>query len=108
MINFKWTIIGLDCEVSKNGLTNVVKTVHWNLSGVNENNISAEVYGAEILDEPNIENFKDFDNLEKQDIIDWLNANMDVAVLEENIAQQIILIENPTMVTLQLKNENIS
>jgi hypothetical protein len=28
---------------------------------------------------------------------------MDVAALEENIAQQIILIENPTTVTLQLK-----
>lgn len=108
MINFKWTISALDCEVSKNGLNNVVQRIHWNLSGINEKSISAEVYGVQILGDPNIENFKDFDSLEKQDVINWLNATMDVAVLEENIAQQIILIENPTMVTLQLKNENIS
>jgi len=43
--------------------------------------------------------------LEKQDIIDWLNAVMDISALEENIAQKIELIENPTTVTLQLKNK---
>lgn len=103
MIKFVWTISALDCEVDKDGLKNVVKTIHWRLLGVNDNNISAELYGAQAVGEPNIDNFKDFDDLEKQDIIDWLNATMDVATLEDNIAQQITLIENPTTVTLQLK-----
>jgi len=96
-------ITELDWKYDKDGLKNVVKTIHWRLLGVNNNNISAELYGAQAVGEPNIDNFKDFDDLEKQDIIDWLNATMDVAALEENIDKQITLIENPTTVTLQLK-----
>jgi len=103
MIKFVWTISALDCDVDKDGLKNVVKTIHWRLLGVNNNNISAELYGTQTVGEPNADNFKAFDDLEKQDIIDWLNATMDVAALEENIDKQITLIENPTTVTLQLK-----
>ncbi len=105
MIKFIWVISSLDCDVNKDGLKNVVKTIHWRLLGVNDNNISAELFGAQTIGEPNKDNFKAFDDLEKQDIIDWLNAVMDVSALEENIAQKIELIENPTTVTLQLKNK---
>jgi hypothetical protein len=106
MIKFIWVISALDCDVNKEGLKNVVKTIHWRLLGVNDNNISAELFGAQTIGEPNKDNFKAFDDLEKQDIIDWLNAVMDVSTLEENIAQKIELIENPTTVTLQLKKNN--
>jgi hypothetical protein len=105
MIKFIWVISSLDCDVNKDGLKNVVKTIHWRLLGVNDNNISAELFGAQTIGEPNKDNFKAFDDLEKQDIIDWLNAVMDISALEENIAQKIELIENPTTVTLQLKNK---
>lgn len=103
MIKFIWTISALDCDVDKGGLKNVVRTVHWRLSGVNDRNVYSELFGAQPIGEPNKDNFKSFDDLEKQDIIDWLNATMDVASLEENIAKKIELIENPTTVTLQLK-----
>ncbi len=105
MIKFIWVISSLDCDVNKDGLKNVVRTIHWRLLGVNDNNISAELFGAQTIGEPNKDNFKAFDDLEKQDIIDWLNAVMDISALEENIAQKIELIENPTTVTLQLKNK---
>jgi hypothetical protein len=103
MITYKWNFPAFDCRVDEDGMQNVVTTVHWRYNGTTENGISAEIYGAQAVGEPNADNFKAFDDLEKQDIIDWLNASMDVAALEENIAQQIILIENPTTVTLQLK-----
>ncbi len=109
MIKFIWIIPALDCDANKDGLKNVVKTIHWRLLGTSDRNTSAELFGAQSIGGPNKDNFKEFDDLEKQDIIDWLSVVMDVALLEETIAKKIELIENPTTVTLQLKeiNKNI-
>lgn len=65
-ITYQWTISALDCAVSKDGLTNVVKTIHWRYRGANENNITAEVYGAQSVGDPNSEEFTPFENLTKE------------------------------------------
>jgi hypothetical protein len=41
MITYTWDIFKLDCAPSENGLTNVVKTIHWVLQAKDENGITA-------------------------------------------------------------------
>lgn len=100
MNNYNWTISALDCEVSKDGLSNVVETIHWRLSATNEDGVSSEIYGAESVPAPNPESFTEFDGLNKETIVSWLEAIMDVEEKKVLLDQQLDSIINPKKVTL--------
>jgi hypothetical protein len=102
MITFEWTISALDCAVSKDELTNVVETIHWRYRGTNENNTTAETYGAQSVGDPNPEEFTPFEDLTLEIVTQWLESIMDMEKLQQNIENQINEIENPTHVTLHL------
>ena len=102
MKNYNWTISALDCEVSKDGLSNVVETIHWRLSVTNEDGVSAETYGAQSVPTPNPESFTEFDSLNKETIVSWLEAVMDVEEKKTLLDEQLNSIINPKRVTLTL------
>ena len=102
MKNYNWTISALDCEVSKDGLSNVVETIHWRLSVTNEDGVSAEIYGAQSVPAPNPESFTEFDSLNKETIVSWLEAIMDVEEKKTLLDEQLNSIINPKRVTLTL------
>ena len=95
MINFEWQKPTLEVELVDGSLENVIKTVHWRYKGTNENEISAEMYGANTLEIPSEENFVPFDELTNEDISKWLESILDIKQMQENIINQIDLIENP-------------
>ena len=101
-ITYQWTISALDCAVSKDGLTNVVETIHWRYRGTNENDTTAETYGAQAVGDPNPESFTPFDELTKEIVEQWLEEIIDMEEIQSNIDNQINELENPTHVTLQL------
>lgn len=101
-MEYKWTISALDCAVSKDGLTNVVETIHWRYMGTNENGVSCERYGALPVGEPNPEEFVDYENLTLEVISTWLESIMDMENLNQEILDCINLRENPTHITLPL------
>ena len=100
MKNYNWTISALDCEVSKDGLSNVVETIHWRLSATNEDGVSSEIYGAQSVPAPNPESFTEFDGLNKETIVSWLEDIMDVEGKKVLLDQQLDSIINPKKVTL--------
>lgn len=102
---YQWTISALDCAVSKDGLTNVVETVHWRYRGTNEDRITAETYGAQAVGDPNPEEFTPFAELTKEVVEQWLEEIMDIEEIQSNINSQIQDLTNPTHVTLQLSSE---
>lgn len=104
MINYKWTISALDCNVDEEGLKNVVKTIHWRYRGTDEDGTTAEVYGAESVPSPNPEEFKEFETLNQEVVEGWLESILDVDEKKQNIQQQIEEIKNPVKVTLPLPN----
>ena len=100
MITYNWTISALDCKVDDNGLQDVVTTVHWRYRGTDEDDITAEAYGAQAVGEPNPDAFTPYPNLSKEQVVGWLESEMDMEQLNQNIETQINLIKNPIQVTL--------
>ena len=89
MITYTWSISRLDCAPSENGLTNVVKVIHWGLTGQDENGISASINNSYPLPEPNSEQFNDYSILTKEIVISWLESNLDVGYLQKTLANEI-------------------
>lgn len=103
-ITYEWTISTLDCVVSKDGLTNVIETIHWRYMGTNENGVSCERYGALPVGEPNPKEFVDYENLTLEIVSNWLETSMDMGTLQQEIQGCVGLKENPTHITLPLPN----
>lgn len=102
MITYTWNISRLDCAPSENGLTNVVKVIHWNLLAQDENGLSASYSNTYPLPDPNPENFTDYSTLTEEVVIDWLKNNLDVGYLETTLANKISKSQNPPITPLPL------
>lgn len=102
MITYTWSISQLDCAPSENGLTNVVKVIHWNLVGQDENGISASISNSYPLPEPNPEVFTDYSTLTEETVISWLEGNLDVGYLQTNLTNEITSKYNPPITSLPL------
>jgi hypothetical protein len=83
-----WKVVALDYEVSQDGLSNVVTTVHWTCSKEDENGNSGHAYGTHGLPEPDSSNFVSWDDLDEFTVLSWMTADM-VAKADEG--------ENPAM-----------
>ena len=102
MINYTWNIIRLDCAPSENGLTNVVKVIHWSLTGSDENGLSASINNSYPLPSPTPEGFTDYSTLTEETVIGWLESNLDVGYLQTKIANEIATQYNPPITPLPL------
>jgi hypothetical protein len=100
MINYKWTFSAFDCKLDEQ-LDKVVTTVHWRYRGTDEDGITAETYGAQSVGQPNPDAFTPYPQISEEQVIGWMEANMDVEVMNQTIANQINSIKNPTKVKLK-------
>lgn len=100
MITYNWTFPGLECKVNQEGLQDVVTVVHWRYRGTDEDGTSFEMYGAQSVEEPNPDAFTPYPDLVESQVIGWMEQVLDMETMQENIANQISLIKNPTQVTL--------
>jgi hypothetical protein len=107
MITYTWDIFRLDCAPSENGLTNVVKTIHWILQAKDENGITASFGNCYPLPEPNPEEFTDYSTLTKETVIGWLESNLDMGYLQTRLTTEIELQYNPPITSLPLPWANI-
>ena len=96
-ITYKWNIYALDAHVSHEGKSDVIYTVHYGLNG-SEGDHSDNMIGTYSL-EYDKDNFKEYADLEKSDIIGWLEAGLDVDDLKESIKNQIDLLKTPVSKT---------
>jgi beta-glucanase (GH16 family) len=106
MNTYNWTISALDCKVDENNLKDVIQTIHWRYRATNENDITAETYGAQVVGSPNPEDFTPYNEITKEQIVSWLEASMDVEEMKDNLDNQINLIINPVNVVLPPPFEN--
>jgi hypothetical protein len=102
MITYTWSISKLDCAPSENGLTNIVKVIHWGLTGVDENGTSASFSNSYPLPTPNPEAFSDYSTLTKETVIGWLESNLDVGYLQTVLVNEIASKYNPPIASLPL------
>ena len=102
MITYTWSISRLDCAPSENGLTDVVKTIHWIFTGKDENETSAAIGNSYPLPSPTPESFTDYSTLTQETVIGWLESNLDVGYIKSRLSNEISSQYNPPITPLPL------
>lgn len=104
-IVYNWVVSAMDTAPSEEGLTDVVKTVHWRKSAtetVSDKTYTAEVYGTMACETPSATDFTAYPDLTQAQVEGWLEAGLDVAALEAGLATQIQNQITPQIVNLPL------
>jgi hypothetical protein len=95
-----WGIVQLEAYPEYANETNVVFTVHWNLTGT-EDTHTGYVYGSVGLELDEEAEFTPFADLTKEQVIGWVHEALgpeQVATYEESVANQIEVSKTPTVV----------
>lgn len=75
-VSYAWTISALDVEKEKEGLQDVVVTVHWRLRATDDlDDLTAEIYGADSLPLPSSDGFVSFEEITQEQLVGWLEAS---------------------------------
>jgi hypothetical protein len=102
-----WQIEQAQIAPSENGLTNVIKTLHWRCYADDAGD-QATCYGSVGLESPDPEAFEVYEDLTEETVVGWLHATLDaqqegqVAQIEANLAGEIEKRRNPPIVTAPL------
>lgn len=93
---YKWTINALDAKISHDSKDNVINTIHWGYSAVDNDDATktASSIGTHSL-EYDKDSFIEYDNIKESDVINWLEAGLDVDAMKANLDAQIALLKAP-------------
>jgi len=97
---YTWNVNTMDTAPSQDGLSDVVKVIHWRLTasdGVN----SVDTYSTVSLDAPDASNFTAFDTLTEAQVISWVESKLDVESLKASLDSQLAALANPPIVVKQ-------
>lgn len=100
-IQYNWVISQLDTAPSEDGLTDVVKIVHWRYEAVDAE-YSASIYGSLACATPSATDFTAYPDLTEVVVIGWLENGLDVDALKAGLDAQIETQKNPPIVNLPL------
>ena len=95
-ITYKWTINALDAKISHDSKDNVINTIHWVYSAVDNDDATkmASSIGTHSV-EYDADNFTEYDSLAEADVISWLEAGLNVDDLKAGLDAQIALLKVP-------------
>ena len=100
MLTYSWSFPEFDVAKSEDGLTDVVKVIHWRYDAT-DGEYSAGAYGTVGLGAPNPTDFIPYDQITEQWTIDAVSASLDVPAMQANLAAQIENEKNPPIVPMQ-------
>ena len=107
-ITYTWTFPQFDAAPTEDNKQNVVKTVHWRLTGVDADHTLADgthptvaAYGSVNAGSIDPNNFVDFASLTKGWAIAKVAETVNVAETEAAIATQIAALITPPIVSMQ-------
>ena len=97
---YKWTINALDAKISHDSNDNVINTIHWGYSAVDNDDATkvassigthSVVYDAD--------NFTEYADITEANVIAWLEAGLDVEAMKASLDSQIELQKAPVDIT---------
>jgi len=94
-MEYNWLISDFECTPEK-----VVTSINWVYVGKNANGTKFEIFGNQVVGEPNLDDFTDFENLTFEQVCGWIENLIDVTAMQINIALQVDLIDNPKVIRL--------
>lgn len=99
MATYNWKFPEFEVALSQDGLTNVVKVIHWRLEANDDFNFVAE-YGTTYLSDPDPANFVPYEQITQDWAIARVSAQVDVAAAQERLTQQLANLLVPPIVPL--------
>lgn len=100
MITYSWNINKIYTKPVLNGLTNVIHTVDWSYTGIDEDNNTAHIQIPTLLPEPLEDNFILYGDITQDMVISWLESILNVEDLQQDIISKLENIKNPPLVEL--------
>lgn len=97
----KWAIAALECKPSVDNLTDVVSIIHWRKQAtevVGDKTYIVETYGSCSMPPADAESFIAFDSLTEETVTAWLEATLDVSVIDAGLDAKLELEKNPPLV----------
>jgi hypothetical protein len=93
---YKWTINALDAKISHDSKDNVINTIHWGYSAVDNDDATkiASSIGTHSV-EYDADNFTEYDSLKESDVIAWLEDGLDVNGMKAGLDAQIASLKVP-------------
>ena len=97
---YNWTINALDAKISHDSNDNVINTIHWGYSAVDNDDATkvassigthSVVYDAD--------NFTEYADITEANVIAWLEAGLDVEAMKAGLDAQIALLKAPVDIT---------
>tara|TARA_A100001515_G_scaffold114220_1_gene95655 strand:+ start:189 stop:518 length:330 start_codon:yes stop_codon:yes gene_type:complete len=98
-INYSWVVNALDARVEHDKNSNVIYNIHWGYYADQSDN-SVSMIGTMGV-EYDKDNFIEYDELQKSDVIEWLEAKLDVDSMKADLSDQLSVLANPTDVVLR-------
>ena len=101
MITKQWIISAMENYPKADNLDNVVFLVHWRRQASEvdgEKTWSAETYGAQTMPAPSPEDYTPYEDLTFEQVCGWLEASMDVAVIDQALEANIEEQKNPKVI----------
>jgi len=98
-ITYTWSFPKLDVAKAENGLTDVVKTIYWCYDAT-DNKVSCGTYGAVALDAPNPSEFTPYLALTADWCIAACSDKINMTEINQKLADQIDLLNNPPVVPM--------
>lgn len=95
---YTWIVNALDTAPSENGLSDVVKVVHWRFGASNGIHY-ADTFSALSLEDANSENFIVFNDLTEAQVISWIESKLDVEQLKVKLDAELERLANPPIVS---------
>jgi len=96
-ISYKWTIKALDTHISHEGKSDVINQVHWLYQAI-DGDYSTHMIGtySPVFDK---DDFIEYGSLKETDVTSWLEKNLDVDKMKENLKNQIEVLKTPVSKT---------
>jgi hypothetical protein len=96
-IAYSWTFPQFDVAPSEDGLSEVVKTIHWRLDAI-DGGVQAGAYGSAALGQPDPAHFTPYADITEQWAIDQTSGLIDLPEVEAALAGEIAKKKNPPVV----------
>lgn len=100
-----WGVVQMDTYPTFDNFTDIVFTVHWNLTATDENGNTGYVFDCVALTVDPENGYTPYADLTQAEVIGWVHDALgaaQVAAYEQNVADQIAAIVTPTVVNLPL------
>jgi len=85
MNNYYFKINAVDVHVEKDGLQKVIYNVHYSYVVEDADNNTDTIVGTCELEEPDSVNFKEFDQIIQEDVINWIEPLVNVEAMKQTL-----------------------